>query len=149
MRINAKSFGFKELQKAIRKSEKTLNKAFTDLVKKVTQTALKEALRLAPFDTRNHKEGQPHYRDSIKSMLVSKFTGWLYSERPPKSQGSGHGYLAGLLEYGRHSYRPYAPRPHLQKAIEYAVRVHEKDIDEYFRGSFCKGLKDFGEEING
>jgi hypothetical protein len=36
-------------------------------------------------------------------------------------------------------------RPHLQKAIEYALKVHEKELNQLMHGLFATYLRDFGD----
>lgn len=139
MKINIKSFGYDKIQKAIKKANKDLTKAYSDLIKIIAKTAVAKARELAP---RANHTGQ-HYYQSIKNQVLTKFTQWVYAERKGKPGSEMKGYLGNVLEYGRKTYKPMAPRPHMQAAVEYAMQVHEKDITAYFEGKFVANLKEF------
>lgn len=144
MKLNIHSFGGKLLQKAIRKANKDLQKSYSELVKRIAKTAVAKARELAP----KGKHSGEHYYQSIKQQTLTKFTQWMYAERKGVSSDgekrqTTKGYLAGILEYGRKTYRPMAPRPHMEIAVKYAMEVHEKEIFEYFNGSFAGALRDF------
>ena len=139
MKLSIKSYGLNAVKKAIKKADKELMKAYTALIKKIAKTAVAKAKELAP----KGKHSGAHYYQSIKNQLLTKYTQWVYAERKGKQGSEMKGYLGNVLEYGRKTYRPMAPRPHMEAAVKYAMQVHEKDITAYFSGKFVAALKDY------
>ena len=140
--INIKTFGYDKFQKQMKHLKLVERKAFRELLEKVAGTALEYARAHAPVRT-------GMYRKSIKTQLISNIRARLYGEgttmnkKENASRGTrGHGYLAGLLEYGTVKMRA---QPHLQAAVEHALKVHEKDVAAYIHGIFVRTFGEFGE----
>jgi len=141
MKINITTFGYKQFKKQFQRMQLEGRKNFSRFLEKVADTAVEKAKELAPVKT-------GLYRKSIKKQLLSYVKARVMSERVTYKKGAeqleskGHGHLAGILEYG--SVKMEA-RPHLQAAIEYALKVHEKELNQLMHGIFATYLKDFGE----
>lgn len=140
MKLNVASFGYKEFQKQMKKMELQSRKEFSKFLERVADTAVAKAKELAPFRT-------GLYRKSIKKQMLSYIKARVMSERATMKKGKeqieskGHGQLAGLLEYGTVK---MPAKPHLEQAVEYALRVHEKELSGLMHGIFYKYLKEFG-----
>ncbi|MBQ2593280.1 MAG: HK97 gp10 family phage protein [Candidatus Riflebacteria bacterium] len=141
MKLNITTFGYKQFQRQFRKMQLESRKYFSKFLEKVADTAVEKAKELAPVKT-------GLYRKSIKKQMLSYIRARVMSERVTYKKGAqqleskGHGHLAGILEYG--SVKMEA-RPHLQKAIEYALKVHEKELNQLMHGLFATYLRDFGD----
>ncbi len=122
MKFSLKLYGYESVQKHIKRMSKDIDKTFKPLVLAVAKTAERKAIELAP-----RKTGE--YQKSIMGLVKSALWGRLMSKRG--MDGGLHGYLAGLLEYGTVKMKA---RPHLKVALEYALKVHEKDIDRMMKG---------------
>lgn len=138
MKINLQPYGFKQLNSALEKANEELRKALGELLKKIAKTAEKKAIETAPSLSGN-------YKTTIKGVLLNKFRARLQSERKKITAEDGtskasHGFLAGLLEYGT---KKMEARPHLEKAVEYALEFHKAEVEAYFKGSFLKGLSGY------
>lgn len=129
MQLKITKYGFNEINKHLKRMQRDIHKTFRPLVKAVCKTAEAKAKELAPSRTGKYKE-------SIAALVKSALRGRLIASRPSikensKASPKGHGYLGGILEYGTAHMEAH---PHLQKAIEYALKVHEKDIDRMMEG---------------
>lgn len=141
LNLKIQSYGLKQLQKQLRRMSLEGRKEFSVFLEKVADTALEKARQLAPVKT-------GLYRKSIKKQLLSNIKARIFSERPTYKKGSkemqskGHGCIGGLLEYGTSKMRE---QPHIQPAIEYALRVHHKELALFLHGIFAKYLHNYGE----
>lgn len=129
MKFSLKQYGYETVQRHIKRMAKDIDKTFRPLVLAVAKTAQKKAIELAPKKT-------GAYQKSIVGLVKNALWGRLMAKRGSGkngeiSKGNGHGYLGGLLEYGTIKMEA---RPHLQIALEYALKVHEKDIDRMMNG---------------
>lgn len=128
MKIIAKLFNYDSVKKHAKRMLKEVNKTFKPLVQAVAKTAEIKARELAPKRT-------GAYYKSIYGLVESAIRGRLVARRgcgkDGEKIGNSHGYLGGLLEYGTVK---MSARPHLKIAIEYALKVHEKDIDRMVNG---------------
>lgn len=128
MNIIPKLYGYEPVKKHVNKMLKDVDKTFKPLVQAVAKTAQNKARELAPKRT-------GAYYKSIYGLAESAIRGRIVAKRGSgkggEKGGNGHGYLGGLLEYGTIK---MAARPHLKIALEYALKVHEKDIDRMVNG---------------
>lgn len=128
MNIIPKLYGYEPVKKHVNKMLKDVDKTFKPLVQAVAKTAQNKARELAPKRT-------GAYYKSIYGLVESAIRGRIVAKRGSdkggEKGGDGHGYLGGLLEYGTIK---MAARPHLKIALEYALKVHEKDIDRMVNG---------------
>ena len=130
MNIIPKLYGYEPVKKHVKRMLKDVDKTFKTLVKAVAKTAETKARELAPKRT-------GAYYKSIYGLVESALRGRIVAKRGSgkggEKGGNGHGYLGGLLEYGTVK---MSARPHLKIALEYALKVHEKDIDRMMNGIF-------------
>jgi HK97 gp10 family phage protein len=128
MNIRMKTYGLEAVKRHARRMAKEVDKTFKPLVQAIAKTAQNKARELAP------KRTGAYYR-SIYGLIESAIRGRIVAKRGSgkggEKGGNGHGYLGGLLEYGTVK---MSARPHLKIALEYALKVHEKDIDRMING---------------
>lgn len=128
MNIIMKPYGLDRVKRHAKRMLKEVDKTFKPLVQAVAKTAQNKARELAP------KRTGAYYRSIVgivKSALWGRVMAKRGSGKGGENSGNGHGYLGGLLEYGTVK---MAARPHLKIALEYALKVHEKDIERMVNG---------------